>query len=488
MTAPKYNSAAKYNYNPANCYKDRIRLCIFIVSVLCSFYILYLYTSSEMKEQNDRSSLNYTMPWFRIPRKDDDKIQLDQIEESSFGVHFVPPNDVFIPPDWSEEEMKYLPCLSRKCVCGYFKGKWKNESCIVRKGIKLQRAYRQEIRTLSDEKRKRWEKMLNELKTSGVFSRLARNHKYSGVHAGPAFLLWHREFLKRAELIYRKHMGPEDINMGVPYWDSSLDWPLPTPKHSIFFSKFLVGEVDEDGLVKNGPYHNWTTIEGRPQILRQFDKVEEGELLNDARIKWLITNPDIDMIFGASRPLVTCSNKKHLDPRMFELSHNYVHFFINGDMASSHGASNDILFYLHHSMMDWVLEFWRRNMQTRQQRESIYPVSDPNCYPMWHFAESFMPMLPPFTNRMGLSNGYTDEMYEFAPRPTCTKQKPDCGSNYLFCYVPSNQQDSPYCVSKVRLGGNCTGFEDHPVCFEAKCLRNPDAENEFSCQEKILNA
>jgi len=109
---------------------------------------------------------------------------------------------------------------------------------------------------------------------------------------------------------------------------------------------------------------------------------------------------------------------------------------------------------------------------------------------------------------MGLSNGYTDEMYEFAPRPTCTKQKPDCGSKYddddiivitdkpityhhfrfLFCYVPSNQQESPYCVSKVRLGGNCTGFEDHPVCFEAKCLRNPDAENEFSCQERTLNA
>ena len=59
-------------------------------------------------------------------------------------------------------------------------------------------------------------------------------------------------------------MDIEDINMGVPYWDSSLDWPLPTPKHSIFFSKFLVGEVDEDGLVKNGPYHNWTTIEVSP--------------------------------------------------------------------------------------------------------------------------------------------------------------------------------------------------------------------------------
>ncbi len=62
--------------------------------------------------------------------------------------------------------------------------------------------------------------------------------------------------------------------------------------------------------------------------------VEEGELLNDARIKWLITNPDIDMIFGASRPLVTCSIKKHLDPRMFELSHNYVHFFVSKSTPS----------------------------------------------------------------------------------------------------------------------------------------------------------
>ena len=132
------------------------------------------------------------------------------------------------------------------------------------------------------------QKMLNELKAIGKYTRMARHHKYSGVHSGPAFLLWHREFIKRSqftnwllkddslpnrfsfynflkfykglqmigygnsilnqykfrcEIVFRKHMPIEDVNMGIPYWDSSLDWPLPTPSDSIFFSDIFVGEV-----------------------------------------------------------------------------------------------------------------------------------------------------------------------------------------------------------------------------------------------------
>ena len=50
---------------------------------------------------------------------------------------------------------------------------------------------------------------------------------------------------------------------------------------------------------------------------------------------------------------------------MFEHSHNYVHFYVNGDMSKGYSASNDIIFYLHHSMIDWILEHWRQNMQVR---------------------------------------------------------------------------------------------------------------------------
>jgi hypothetical protein len=37
----------------------------------------------------------------------------------------------------------------------------------------------------------------------------------------------------------------------------------------------------------------------------------------------------------------------------------------------------------------------------------------------------------PFVNIDGLKNAYTDYLYEFAPRPTCTTASPDCGSRYV---------------------------------------------------------
>lgn len=52
----------------------------------------------------------------------------------------------------------------------------------------------------------------------------------------------------------------------------------------------------------------------------------------------------------------------------------------------------------------------------------------------------------------GLSNEYTDNMYEYAPRPTC----PSCGnSKYLFCMKSSGN-----CASKIKIGGNCQGLDE----------------------------
>ncbi|RCN35056.1 hypothetical protein ANCCAN_19087 [Ancylostoma caninum] len=69
--------------------------------------------------------------------------------------------------------------------------------CVLRDGKPLKRALRQEIRTLDDTVRQQFENTLNWMKRSGLYNRIARVHKYSGVHSGPAFTLWHREYLKR---------------------------------------------------------------------------------------------------------------------------------------------------------------------------------------------------------------------------------------------------------------------------------------------------
>ncbi|CAI5438944.1 unnamed protein product [Caenorhabditis angaria] len=466
-----------------------LKMLLFLVAVWCFIFgFVDSYTSiTKYLIGNKTYFERFDQPWFRHMHYDHERVKDSEKDSSAFGKHYVPDDDVFIAPDWSKKEQKYLGCLNRTCVCGFYDGEVSNGECILAGGKKLKPAKRVELRMLSDKNRKLIEKTWNSMKKSGLYNRIGRVHKYSGVHSGPAFTIWHREFLKRLEIILRTHSPIPEF--GIPFFDSTLDSPLPDPKESIIFSELFLGEVNEDGFVKNGPYHNWETMEGRSQILRKFDYDKGGELLNNARVDWLINNPDINMILGPTMPLTSCPMNHTLDARMLEYSHDYVHFFINGDMSKSYSSSNDIAFVYHHCMIDWIFEHWRQNQQTRQQREIDYPLSDERCFPFWHFAENPMPLLQPLKNQDALSNGYTDHFYEFDKRPSCTREKPDCGSKYLFCYLPENPHELPYCVSKLRRNGNCEGFEKYPICYWGKCIKGrcKESQNEHQKIEKPSN-
>lgn len=73
--------------------------------------------------------------------------------------------------------------------------------CYLPDGSRLGKAIRKEYRTLTDEERKRFHEALIKLKKSGEYDKLALIHGKAavsgGAHSGPAFLPWHREFLKR---------------------------------------------------------------------------------------------------------------------------------------------------------------------------------------------------------------------------------------------------------------------------------------------------
>lgn len=139
----------------------------------------------------------FEQPWFRHMHYDHDPVEASEKDESAFGKHFVPEDDVFIAPDWTAHEAKYMSCLNRTCVCGYFKGSVKNGECYLPSGKLLKRAVRRELRSLRPDDRIMIENAWNAMKKSGLYNKIGRVHKYSGVHSGPAFTLWHREFLKR---------------------------------------------------------------------------------------------------------------------------------------------------------------------------------------------------------------------------------------------------------------------------------------------------
>lgn len=82
---------------------------------------------------------------------------------------------------------------------------------------------------------------------------IASSHCTVRIVAGP------RIPSSRFELVIRHYLP--DPNMGVPYWDSTLDAELPEPTDSMMFTDIFLGETNDEGLVVTGPYANWTSME-----------------------------------------------------------------------------------------------------------------------------------------------------------------------------------------------------------------------------------
>jgi hypothetical protein len=154
-----------------------------------------------------------------------------------------------------------------------------------------------------------------------------------------------------------------------------------------------------------------------------------------------------------------------------EYPHGAVHTFVGGLMANPSTAANDPLFHSHHCFVDLTWELWRDLRQTRIQRINDYPPDNMDCSHPIHFKNEKMSQFPYIKNIDGCRNEYTDNLYEYALRPSCTFKNPDCGSKYLFCDL--SHGSSPHCAGKVKLGGSCIGFsKGEQVCYNGQCVNN----------------
>lgn len=147
------------------------------------------------------------------------------------------------------------------------------------------------------------------MKADGIYDRIGFVHKYSGLHEGPGFFTWHREFLKRlrlliakwmssrAELLLRKYL-PQGSTLGIPFWDSTLEAYLPNPGESSFFTGDFVGETDEADFVSTGPYRDWKIMEGTRRVQRYVNRKDGGEVLNDARIDFVLDMRNISNVLA----------------------------------------------------------------------------------------------------------------------------------------------------------------------------------------------
>uniref|UniRef100_A0A914ND84 Tyrosinase copper-binding domain-containing protein n=1 Tax=Meloidogyne incognita TaxID=6306 RepID=A0A914ND84_MELIC len=145
-------------------------------------------------------------------------------------------------------------------------------------------------------------------------------------HWGPAFLPWHREFLRQFEITLQNEQ-PELI--GIPFWDSTLDHGLdprdefdprpqhsqphnvggptlfltyfsrknkrlPDPSDSILWSEELMG--NGSGFVKNGPFKDWNTNVLMPlspvpiqRLYRSTGGRSSDRLMSPKDVEWITT-------------------------------------------------------------------------------------------------------------------------------------------------------------------------------------------------------
>ncbi|KAH7697070.1 CBN-TYR-4 protein [Aphelenchoides avenae] len=252
-------------------------------------------------------------------------------------------------------------CMDLGCLCSYMGGNGQQGSnaCSLPNGQPLNKALRKEYRMLTDAERDRYHAAVKQIKQSGEYDRLAAIHSQfataGGAHSGPAFLPWHREYIKRYEIALRQI----DPSLALPYWDSTLDGNLPNPRDSIMWTDEFMGNTDAQGNLVTGDFAGFRTLSGRANVLRHVGA--QGTLFQEREIQNLLQQTQIDQVLAFTAPRQGCTAQTSFNA--IEYTHGNVHIFVGGDMLDQSTSAADPIFFMHHSFVDLVWELWRQNRQ-----------------------------------------------------------------------------------------------------------------------------
>jgi tyrosinase len=236
-------------------------------------------------------------------------------------------------------------------------------------------AIRKNQAKLSAEEKSRFGAAVLALKANGRYDQYVREHRDAshGAHRGPAFLPWHREFLRRFELDLQSAVN--DPNLGLPYWVWSVD---TSPNASIWGPGFMGGNGRaSDGKVMDGPFAfdagNWTlnirtSEEPAPYLRRQFGRFAPS----------LPTPGDVESALGATpydvAPWNASSSSGFRNRVEGWISgpqlHNLVHVWVGGSMLPM-TSPNDPVFFLNHCFVDKLWADW----QAQHPGEGYRPTS-----------------------------------------------------------------------------------------------------------------
>lgn len=200
---------------------------------------------------------------------------------------------------------------------------------------------RRDFTDLSDPQKNTLANAFNKLWDDGVIENNARLHDdnfFNGIHWGPAFLPWHRDFLRKLEIELQQF----DSSISLPYWDwtRSDSRDLDTSSWKEFF-----GGRSNTG----GNFDHWTYVRSNSPGPGVLPSVED--VINELEASTF------------------------LEYRAMETgTHVPGHTWTGGTMASGRSPL-DPLFYLHHCNLDRLWAIWQLNHPDAVQYEHTGTLS-----------------------------------------------------------------------------------------------------------------
>ncbi|MEP6879635.1 MAG: DVUA0089 family protein [Nitrosospira sp.] len=201
------------------------------------------------------------------------------------------------------------------------------------------------------------------LKANGSYDIFVAQHRAAFMaspndpaHRGPAFLPWHREYLRRFELALQQI----DPSVSIPYWDWTVD---RTAGASLWASNFMGGNgMGASRQVTTGPFAfstgEWTLTVRDPGdtttfLTRAFGAM--GALPTQQGVSGALNVVPYDSAPWNSNSSTNTSFRNRLEV----VIHNPGHMWVGGSMMAM-SSPNDPVFWLHHCNIDRLWAEWQR--------------------------------------------------------------------------------------------------------------------------------
>jgi tyrosinase len=201
-------------------------------------------------------------------------------------------------------------------------------------------ACRKNLTRLTLAERQAYVNAVLQLRANGGYDTYVTQHQgaISHGHFGPAFLPWHREYLRRFE----RDLQAIDSSVNLPYWDWTVGNLNGAGTASLIWTADFMGgpgAANNNFAVADGPFAGWNLRRNAFDIF-QFPG-GGGTIAN------LLTNPNYTAFRAGIEPA----------------PHGGAHMWVGGTVADIGFSPRDPVFWLIHTNVDRLWAEWTRNHQ-----------------------------------------------------------------------------------------------------------------------------